>query len=47
MSFKSKGTFKINETVAAELNYPGTVFLKCMIHLNILMFFFSREAFKL
>lgn len=36
--FKVKEHIKINETVVAELNYPEPVFLKYMIHLNILMF---------
>lgn len=43
---KVRDHIKINETVVAELNYPEPVFLKYMIHLNILMFS-SKETFKL
>lgn len=44
--FKVKEHIKINVTVVAELNYPDPVFLKYIIHLNILMFC-SRETFGL
>lgn len=44
--FKVKEHIKINGTVVAELNYPEPVFLKHMIHLNILIFC-SRETFTL
>lgn len=45
--FKVKEHIKINETVVAELNYPEPVFLKYMIHLNILMFCSEKKTIKL